>query len=104
MDPTVIHPCFYLRNDLTDSNYCRNGKVTPVPVFHKSLSTGMDTGPKDINQRWDRIRIIEVDSGRIQRFFPDPVSSEISDLCQIYDVLLFLSYFASQTKKIKPGN
>ena len=33
-----------------------------------------------------------------------PVSSEISDLCEISDLLLFLSYFASQNKEIKPGN
>ena len=24
IDPTVIYPCFYLRNDHTDSCYCRN--------------------------------------------------------------------------------
>jgi len=37
IDPTVIYPCFYLRNDRMDSCYCRNGKVTPGrgPVFHK---------------------------------------------------------------------
>ena len=34
----------------------------------------------------------------------DPVSNEISDLCEISDLLLFLSYFASQNKEIKPGN
>ena len=33
-----------------------------------------------------------------------PVSNEISDLCEISDLLLFLSYFASQNKEIKPGN
>jgi len=33
----------------------------------------------------------------------EPVSSEISDLCEISD-LLFLSYFASQNKEIKSGN
>jgi len=33
-----------------------------------------------------------------------PVSSEISDLCEISDLLLFLSYFASQNKEIKSGN
>jgi len=32
------------------------------------------------------------------------MSSEISDLCEISDLLLFLSYFASQNKEIKPGN
>jgi len=29
-----------------------------------------------------------------------PASSEISDLCEISDLLLFVSYFASQNKKI----
>jgi len=33
-----------------------------------------------------------------------PVSSEISDLFEISDLLLFLGYFASQNKEIKPGN
>jgi len=40
MDPTVIYPCFYLRNDHADSSYCRNAKVTPGPVFHKFLNQG----------------------------------------------------------------
>ena len=40
IDPTVIYPCFYLRNDHTDSCYCRNWKVTPGPgpVFLKFLT------------------------------------------------------------------
>jgi len=33
-----------------------------------------------------------------------PVSSEISDLCEISDLLLFFSYFVSQNKEIKSGN
>jgi len=35
IDPTVIYPYFYLRNDHTDYCYCRNWKVTldPGPVF-----------------------------------------------------------------------
>jgi len=32
------------------------------------------------------------------------VSSEISDLCEISDLLLFFSYFASENKEIKSGN
>jgi len=32
------------------------------------------------------------------------VSSEISDLCEISDQLLFASYFASQSKGIKFGD
>jgi len=33
---------FFLRNDRTESCYCRNGKVTPdpVPIFHKFLTPG----------------------------------------------------------------
>jgi len=31
------------------------------------------------------------------------VSSEISDLCEISDLLMFFSYFSSQNKKIKSG-
>ena len=34
----------------------------------------------------------------------DPASSEISDLCEISDLLVFFSYFASQNKEIKSGN
>jgi len=33
IDPTVIYPCFYLRNDRTDSCYWRNGKVTPIRSY-----------------------------------------------------------------------
>ena len=33
-----------------------------------------------------------------------PVSSEISDLCEIFDLILFVSYFASQSKGIKFGD
>jgi len=32
------------------------------------------------------------------------MSSEISDLCEISDLLVFFSYFASQNKEIKSGN
>ena len=32
-----------------------------------------------------------------------PVSSKISDLCEISDLLLFFNYFASQNKEIMPG-
>jgi len=34
----------------------------------------------------------------------DPVTSEISDLCEISDLILFVSHFASQNKGIKFGN
>jgi len=49
IDPTVIYPCFYLRNDRKDYCCCRNGKVTPVPgpVFHKFLTPGPDPSPKE---------------------------------------------------------
>jgi len=33
-----------------------------------------------------------------------PVLSEISDLCEISDLLLFVSYFASQSKGIQLGD
>jgi len=33
----------------------------------------------------------------------DPMSSEISDLCEISDLLLFLSYFASWSEGINFG-
>ena len=47
INPTLIDPCFYLRNDHTDSCYCRNWKVTPDPgpVFPKFLTP--DPGPKE---------------------------------------------------------
>ena len=47
IEPTVIYPCFYLRNDRTDSCYCRNGKVTPGPLFYKFSTRGPDPGPKE---------------------------------------------------------
>jgi len=37
-------------------------------------------------------------------FGSDPVSSEISDLCEISELLLFVSYFASQNKSLKFRN
>jgi len=44
IDPTVIYLCFHLRNDCTDSCYCRSGKVTPDPslFFHKFLTSDPD--------------------------------------------------------------
>ena len=45
IDPTVIYPCFYLRNHRKDPCFCRNGKVTPDPVFHKFLTP--DPAPKE---------------------------------------------------------
>jgi len=47
IDPTVIYPCFYQRNDRADSCYCRNEKVTPNPFFHKFLTPGPDPSPKE---------------------------------------------------------
>jgi len=47
-----------------------------------------------------------VDSGQSLDFRPEqePVSSEISDLCKISDLLLFFSCFDYQNKEIKSGN
>jgi len=33
IDPTLIYPCFYLRNDHTDFCHCRKWKMTPVRFF-----------------------------------------------------------------------
>ena len=38
------------------------------------------------------------------RVAPDPVSSDFPDLCEISDLLLFVSHFASQSKGIKFGD
>jgi len=46
----------------------------------------------------------EVRKSQNQDLRADPVSSEISDLCEISDLLLFFSYFASQNEEIKSGN
>jgi len=35
---------------------------------------------------------------------PGPTSSEISHLCEISDLLLFVCYFASQNEEMKFGN
>ena len=44
INPTSIFPCFYLRNDHTDSCSCRNWKVTldPSTFFPKFLTPGPD--------------------------------------------------------------
>ena len=47
IDATVIYPCFYLRNNHTDSCYCRNWKLTLGPVFPKFLTPGLDPGPNE---------------------------------------------------------
>jgi len=42
---------------------------------------------------------------KIDKICHSPISSEISDLCKISDLLLFLvNYFASQNKRIKFGD
>jgi len=56
-----------------------------------------------------RSRSVGLDSGGVLRPMHTrddryPVSNEISDLCEISDLLLFFSYFASQNKEIKSGN
>jgi len=38
------------------------------------------------------------------KFYLTPVSSTISDLCEISDLLLFFGYFTSQNKETKSGN
>jgi len=38
IDPTIIYPCFHIRNDHTDSCYCRSWKVTPGTVFLNFLT------------------------------------------------------------------
>jgi len=60
INPTLIYPCFYLKNDHTDSCYCRNWKVTPNlgPVFLKFWL-----------QVWKKKRIILPESTPV----PDPV-------------------------------
>jgi len=46
INQTLIYPCFYLRNNHTDSCHYRNWKVTPDPgpVFPKFLTPGPDPG------------------------------------------------------------
>jgi len=48
--------------------------------------------------------IAELDTVLIRTHLCLPVSSEISDLCEIFDLLLFVSYFASQKNEIRFGN
>jgi len=47
INPTVIYPCFYLKNANTDSCYCQNLKVAPGPVFPKFMTPVPDPGPKE---------------------------------------------------------
>ena len=59
--PIVIYPRLSLRNDGTDSCYCRNGKVTtdPGPVFHKFLTPdpGLKEKPRILPESTPVIRI-----------------------------------------------
>jgi len=50
-----------------------------------------------------RGRTFRLPTCRLPRFLRWPVSSEISDLCEISDLLLFVSYFASNSKGTKFG-
>jgi len=57
-------------------------------------------------QRW-LVTFSESNSAHVPKLLnpdPGPVSSEISDLCEISDLFLFFSYFASQNKEITSGN
>jgi len=68
----------------------------PDPVQSKSspmlISDVVFLGIRRSAKRKNRIRKVR------------PVSREISDLCEISDLLVFFSYFASQNKEIKSGN
>ena len=78
IDQTVIYPCFYLRNDSTDSCYCRNGKVTPDPgpVYHKFFTP--DPGPKDKRRILpESTPVIQIRSHLCQR----PVNAGSHKLC-----------------------
>ena len=70
IDPTVIFPCFYLRNDHTDSCFCRNWKVTPVRIRFSQIF-GSSSG---CGSEWKTQNPAGVDSCNL-----DLVSSEISD-------------------------
>ena len=76
---------FLLKNDHTDSCYCRMEKWLRIRSLFLQI---FDSGSERKMQN-----PAGVDSGI-------PVSSEISDLCEISDVLLFFSNFASQNKEI----
>ena len=52
---------------------------------------------------WHSKNVLQMSSPALQAHL-DPVSSEISDLCEISDLFLFVSYFASQNKEIKFDN
>jgi len=57
INPTLIHPCFYLRNDHTDS--CRSWKVTPDSglVFPKFLTPGPKEKHRILSESTPVIRI-----------------------------------------------
>jgi len=71
------------------------GPVVTLHFFNFGIATAEVAG----------VTISDSDSAPVPKFLnPDPLSSEISDLCEIPDLLLFVNYFASQNKKIKFGN
>ena len=77
------------RSDIwTSQPICDARDITYLP-FTSEISIGLD-----------RIRAMT----NFVEFGSDPVSSEISDLCEISELLLFVSYFASQNKSLKFRN
>jgi len=64
IEPTVMYPCFYFRNDHTDSCYCRNWKMTPDPALFLLI---IDSGSGSGSER-KTPNPAGVDSG-----YPDPV-------------------------------
>jgi len=58
-----------------------------------------------LHHRGGRRHFFRTDSAPVPKCLNSgPVSSEISDLCEISDLLLFLRYFTFQNKQIKFGN
>ena len=53
---------------------------------------------------WIPVEVCSLGRNRSEYFRFEPVSSEISDLCEISYLLLFFSYFVYQNKEIKSGN
>ena len=98
-----FHHCKF--SDLVlDINYFSFSHHNPCPnpiylLKHEFLSPN--------NQFYQRIWYVEyysVHAYMVTKILnPGPVSSEISDLCEISDLSLFLCYFACQNKKRKFG-
>jgi len=97
---------FRVRTRTRSQKFVKIPDLDPMSLFNFGSSRslcGHFLSKTWVNYGWIDDCSRSLNRSRILKFekFPDPVSSEIFDLCEISDLLLFVSYFAFQNKKIK---